>query len=57
MTALEIASYLLRHCKEGRGAWSVKLGTRGLDSLRRVGAAALRPQHCEQQRVLVKHLP
>lgn len=34
MTALEIASYLLRHCKEGRGAWSVKLGTRGLDSLR-----------------------
>ena len=38
MTALEIASYLLRHCKEVRGAWAVKLGTRGLESLRSQGA-------------------
>lgn len=35
--ALEIASYLLTHCKAGRGAWTVKLGTRGLDSLRSQG--------------------
>ncbi len=38
MTALEIASYLLRHCKEGRSEWAVKLGTRGIDSLRPEGA-------------------
>lgn len=37
-TMLEVASYLLRHCKEGRGAWAVKLGTRGLESLRSQGA-------------------
>ena len=38
MTALEIASYLFRHCNEGRGAWAVKLGTRGIESLRSQGA-------------------
>ena len=36
-TVLEAASYLLAHCKRGRGHWRLKLGTRGLESLRPKG--------------------
>lgn len=37
-TVLEVASYLLKQCRLGRGNWRMKLGTRGLDSLRPGGS-------------------
>lgn len=36
-TVIEAASYLLKQCRLGRGNWRLKLGTRGLDSLRPKG--------------------
>lgn len=36
-TVLEAASYLIKQCRLGRGHWRMKLGTRGLESLRPKG--------------------
>lgn len=49
-TVREAARYLIKQCRLGRGHWRLKLGTRGLDSLRPKGAVLdlVIPQHGDE---------